>query len=128
MLDMGFQPQVDAIVQVLPKARQTMLFSATLEGPVAKIAASYTLDAETVLARLERTGRALIVQDEPPNGGYGPAIQSLLCARASRALRGPPRLVARADTFLPYRREEDHLPGVDQVAASIHAMLDEQEG
>lgn len=86
------------------------------------------LDAETVLARVERTGRALIIQDEPPNGGYGPAIQSLLCARASRALRGPPRLVARADTFLPYRREEDHLPGVDQVAASIHAMLDEPKG
>ena len=86
------------------------------------------LDAETVLARVARTGRALVVQDEPPNGGYGPAIQSLLCAQAPRALRGPPQLIARADTFLPYRGEEDHLPGADRIAASIRAILDEQKG
>ncbi|MCW2956502.1 MAG: box helicase domain protein, partial [Thermoleophilia bacterium] len=39
MLDMGFQPQVDAIVDMLQGPRQTMLFSATLEGKVAKVAA-----------------------------------------------------------------------------------------
>jgi superfamily II DNA/RNA helicase len=32
MLDMGFRPQVDAIVRRLPRARQTMFFSATLDG------------------------------------------------------------------------------------------------
>ena len=32
MLDMGFQPQVDRIVRRLPKDRQTMFFSATLDG------------------------------------------------------------------------------------------------
>ena len=32
MLDMGFQPQVDAIVRRLPRKRQTMFFSATLDG------------------------------------------------------------------------------------------------
>src|SRR5207247_9102104 len=34
MLDMGFRPQVERIVRQLPKARQTMLFSATLDGEV----------------------------------------------------------------------------------------------
>jgi ATP-dependent RNA helicase RhlE len=47
MLDMGFQPQVDAIVRRLRKDRQTMFFSATLDGAVGHLAASYTRDALT---------------------------------------------------------------------------------
>ncbi len=42
MLDMGFQPQVDAIVRRLPKERQTMFFSATLDGEVGQLARAYT--------------------------------------------------------------------------------------
>ena len=44
MLDMGFQPQVDRIVRHLPKDRQTMFFSATLDGAVGRIASVYTRD------------------------------------------------------------------------------------
>jgi superfamily II DNA/RNA helicase len=44
MLDMGFQPQVDRIVRRLPKQRQTMFFSATLDGAVGRIAQVYTND------------------------------------------------------------------------------------
>src|SRR5690242_2474445 len=32
MLDMGFKPQVDRLVRRMPRERQTMLFSATLDG------------------------------------------------------------------------------------------------
>ena len=42
MLDMGFQPQVDRILRSVPTARQTMLFSATLEGAVGALADKYT--------------------------------------------------------------------------------------
>jgi ATP-dependent RNA helicase RhlE len=42
MLDMGFQPQVDRIVRKLPRNRQTMFFSATLDGPVGELARNYT--------------------------------------------------------------------------------------
>jgi superfamily II DNA/RNA helicase len=42
MLDMGFQPQVDRIVGRLPRNRQTMFFSATLDGPVGELARNYT--------------------------------------------------------------------------------------
>jgi superfamily II DNA/RNA helicase len=44
MLDMGFKPVVDKIVAMTPKSRQTLLFSATLEGEVGRIAAAYTRD------------------------------------------------------------------------------------
>ena len=42
MLDMGFQPQVDKIVRRLPRNRQTMFFSATLDGHVGELARAYT--------------------------------------------------------------------------------------
>jgi len=42
MLDMGFQPQVDRIVRMIPSKRQTMFFSATLDGSVGYMAKAYT--------------------------------------------------------------------------------------
>src|SRR4029453_4070020 len=42
MLDMGFKPQVDRIVRRLPRARQTMFFSATLDANVGELARAYT--------------------------------------------------------------------------------------
>ncbi|MDQ4059407.1 MAG: DEAD/DEAH box helicase [Actinomycetota bacterium] len=44
MLDMGFQPQVDRLVRRIPKQRQTMFFSATLDGRVGYMAKAYTSD------------------------------------------------------------------------------------
>ena len=42
MLDMGFKPQVDRIVRRLSENRQTMFFSATLDGEVGELARRYT--------------------------------------------------------------------------------------
>src|SRR6185312_3613089 len=42
MLDMGFKPQVDRIVRLLSNDRQTMFFSATLDGEVGELARRYT--------------------------------------------------------------------------------------
>ncbi|HEX6206589.1 MAG TPA: DEAD/DEAH box helicase [Solirubrobacterales bacterium] len=47
MLDMGFKPAVDRIVSRTPSKRQTLFFSATLEGATGKLAAAYTRDART---------------------------------------------------------------------------------
>jgi superfamily II DNA/RNA helicase len=44
MLDMGFKPQVDRILRTVPNNRQTMLFSATLDGAVADLARAYTVN------------------------------------------------------------------------------------
>jgi superfamily II DNA/RNA helicase len=44
MLDMGFRPAVDRIVEQMPRTRQTLLFSATLAGAVGKLAKTLTAD------------------------------------------------------------------------------------
>ena len=45
MLDMGFRPAIDRIVNQCPKARQTLFFSATLDGVAGKLAGHYTTNA-----------------------------------------------------------------------------------
>ncbi len=41
MLDMGFQPAIARIAVTLPASRQTLCYSATLEGPVKEVAQKY---------------------------------------------------------------------------------------
>ncbi len=61
MLDMGFKPAVDRIVGQIPADRQTLFFSATLEGAAGKVAAAYTRDARRhVHAPKPEGGRAAI--------------------------------------------------------------------
>ena len=51
MFDMGFAPQINKILQVVPKNRQTMLFSATMPEGIVKISAvhmKFPVRVETV--------------------------------------------------------------------------------
>jgi ATP-dependent RNA helicase RhlE len=58
MLDMGFKPQVDRLVRRVPRIRQTMFFSATLDGEVGSLAHAYTSSPSRVEAELpaDRSG------------------------------------------------------------------------
>jgi superfamily II DNA/RNA helicase len=60
MLDMGFKPQVERILRRLPRERQTMLFSATLDGEVGDLAREYTQNP----ARFDADWSEEIVQGE----------------------------------------------------------------
>ncbi|MGQ0652977.1 MAG: DEAD/DEAH box helicase [Betaproteobacteria bacterium] len=56
MLDMGFQEELDAIVAHVPRARQTLLFSATLAGVVGRLASRVTRNARRIeIARRPET-------------------------------------------------------------------------
>ena len=48
MLDMGFLPSVRKIVAATPKTRQTLLFSATIDRSIEKVAGSFLHDAAVV--------------------------------------------------------------------------------
>ncbi|WP_137874413.1 DEAD/DEAH box helicase [Rhodococcus sp. Q] len=41
MLDLGFLPDIERILQMVPDARQTMLFSATMPGPIITLARTF---------------------------------------------------------------------------------------
>jgi ATP-dependent RNA helicase RhlE len=54
MLDMGFVPDVRRILALLRQERQTMMFSATLDGEVGKLAREFTSDPRRHEVRDER--------------------------------------------------------------------------
>lgn len=53
MLDMGFREDIEKILETIPTARQTVLFSATVPPPIRKIIERFTRDPVTV--RIEAT-------------------------------------------------------------------------
>ena len=48
MLDLGFIEDVEKILRMCPNGRQTMLFSATMPPPIAKLAETYMYDPVTI--------------------------------------------------------------------------------
>jgi superfamily II DNA/RNA helicase len=62
MLDMGFQEDVDRICALAPASRQTVLFSATFDGAIGRLAARLTRDAARVDVRAEGSSPIAIEQ------------------------------------------------------------------
>ncbi|MEC5216752.1 ATP-dependent RNA helicase RhlE [Actimicrobium sp. GrIS 1.19] len=56
MLDMGFLPDLQRIINLLPKKRQNLMFSATFSGEIKKLASSFLNDPVTIeVARSNQT-------------------------------------------------------------------------
>jgi len=73
------------------------------------------LDRETLLKAASKTGRVLIVQDEPPWSGYAPYVRCLLDELPPGKLALAPRILAGADQFLPFWDERPFLPSLQSV-------------
>jgi pyruvate dehydrogenase E1 component beta subunit len=80
------------------------------------------LDRETILQAGKKTGRVLIVQDEPPWSGYAPYVRCLLDELPAGALAAPPRLLCGAEEFLPYWDERPFLPSLETVIAAAKEL------
>ena len=104
MLDMGFKPPVDRIVRRIPRDRQTLFFSATLDATVEKVAREYTRnairheEAQTQEDRLDVEHRFIRVSHEAKLDAL---VHELRHAEGGRTLvfvrtkRGADRLVKR---------------------------------
>lgn len=63
MLDMGFQEDIEALLDATPKARQSALFSATFPVRLRRVADRHLTDPATVeVARMPSTGNAPLVR------------------------------------------------------------------
>ncbi|HGO9270385.1 TPA: DEAD/DEAH box helicase [Neisseria meningitidis] len=62
MLDMGFIDDIRKIMQMLPKQRQTLLFSATFSAPIRKLAQDFMNAPETVEVAAQNTTNANVEQ------------------------------------------------------------------
>ena len=62
MLDMGFIPDVERIVSLLPKIRQTLFFSATMDKEIRKLADKFLLNPKQIAVSLPATAAATVEQ------------------------------------------------------------------
>ena len=62
MLDMGFKPAIERILQSVPRHRQTLLFSATLSGAVGKLARRFLDDPAVIEAGSAGTAAEAVEQ------------------------------------------------------------------
>ena len=62
MLDMGFIPDIEEICSKLPTNRQTLLFSATMPGPIKKLADKFLSNPKTIEVSRPATANASIDQ------------------------------------------------------------------
>jgi superfamily II DNA/RNA helicase len=108
MLDMGFRPAVDRIVGLTPDDRQTLFFSATLEGAVGKVARAYTHKARSHTHTPPETAAADIAHKflrvESQGAKLDELVASIEAEEPGRSLvfvrtkRGADRLVKRLRT------------------------------
>jgi superfamily II DNA/RNA helicase len=62
MLDMGFIPDIEEICTKLPTSRQTLLFSATMPGPIKKLADKFLSNPKTIEVARPAQTNALITE------------------------------------------------------------------
>ena len=81
------------------------------------------LDKETIIGSVNKTGRVLIVQDEPQWGGYAPVVRCLLDELPAGKLAVKPRTLAGADQYLPFWDEQPFLPSLEGVVAAADEVI-----
>jgi ATP-dependent RNA helicase RhlE len=113
MLDMGFLPPLRRVLQALPRARQTLLFSATISREVTRLAADFTrgaLHVDVSDGRVVATvsHRVHAVAD----GGKGEALTGILRDAS----------VGQALVFCKTKRRSDRV-GDQLVRAGIRAAV-----
>jgi ATP-dependent RNA helicase RhlE len=88
MLDMGFLPAIRRIAAILPKERQTMCFSATMEGAMASLVKEYTRNPVRLAfgSTLKPSENVRLQAFEVTANGKQDALHQLLTKESGRCL------------------------------------------
>ncbi len=92
---------------------------------VIDVATLNPLDSNSILQSVEKTGRAVIVEEAPYHGGFGAQVASILAERGLLSLRAPVKRVAGYDTIMPLPRIEKHyMPDEDRILNAVRDVLE----
>lgn len=83
------------------------------------------LDADTVIASVERTGRAVVVAEGHRTAGMTAEIAALIGERALYSLLAPVERVSGLDTVVPLKRAEQYyVPDAARIAAAAARTME----
>ncbi len=123
MLDMGFLPDLQRILNLLPKERQTLLFSATFSGEIKRLASTYLRDPQTIeVARSNSTATNVtqIVYEVAEGDKLGAVVQLI----RERALK---QVLVFCNSKIGASRLARQLERDGVVASAIHGDKTQNE-
>jgi len=95
------------------------------EADVIDVTTLKPLDATTILASVEKTGRCVIIHEAPYTGGYGAEIAARVGEYGLTSLLAPIRRVTGYDTIMPLPKLERHyIPTVRRICAAVNELMD----
>ena len=100
------------------------LAEAGIEAEVIDLRTLRPLDIDTIVRSVQKTSRAVVVEDDWRTGGFAGEISSLIHERAFDHLDAPVARVSGADVPMPYnkRLEMAALPSEEQIVEAVMAM------
>jgi len=110
--------------------RETLLAAEQLgsegvDAEVIDVATLKPLDAATIIASVEKTGRCVIIHEAPYTGGFGAEISARLAEFAVTGLLAPVRRVTGFDTIMPLPKMEQHyMPDVPRIMRAARDTME----
>ncbi|MEE4246071.1 MAG: alpha-ketoacid dehydrogenase subunit beta [Kangiellaceae bacterium] len=96
-----------------------------ISAEVIDVATVNPLDIDTILESVEKTGRALIVQEAPKAGSLGSEIAAEIAEKRVFSLLAPIGRVSGYDTIMPYYRlEKQYMPTTDRVLEEARRIME----
>jgi pyruvate dehydrogenase E1 component beta subunit len=115
-----------AQVEVARKAAEVLASEHGLSAEVLDLRTLVPLDVEAIVASVERTGRAVVVQEAPLSAGFASEVVATICEEAFYSLEAPVARVSGYDVPYPVGMLEDrYVPDVDRVVAAARRTCDE---
>lgn len=84
----------------------------------------YPIDADTIAASVEKTGRCVVVHEAPKTAGMGAEIAAIIQERCFLHLQAPVQRVTGFDTVMPYYKLElEYLPDAKRITEAVGQVL-----
>jgi pyruvate dehydrogenase E1 component alpha subunit len=120
----GTDVTIVALGQMVGVARAAAELVPAISCEVVDLGTARPWDRATVLGSVQRTGRIVIVEENPHTGGWGADVASAVASEGFEYLDAPPTRVACPDVPVPFGAlERYYLPSAERVAAAITALV-----
>jgi len=96
-----------------------------ISAEVIDVATLKPLDAETILASVQKTGRCVIVHEAARTAGMGAEIAARLADEGLLSLMAPVKRVTGFDTVMPLpRTEEYYMPNTKRILKCVRELIE----